>query len=180
MMPLAAQPTVPSHSAACSVDRLSAAFVPEGLAMAVTPFMYPSSPHRCGGPSHVTLALGGWAGRAASPLWQPRAMSVVVATTEAGVGAVQGRLGDLGAHPVQVVATGGSRRWVVAPVAADTAAAEVVAVLQAEGCLAVARPDGGTRLDGWMEHTRPVTIGERISVCVAWSEHDRSGLPGLI
>jgi ribosomal protein L11 methyltransferase len=31
-----------------------------------------------------------------------------------------------------------------------------------------------------MRHTEPITFGERLSVCFAWSEHDRGNLPGLI
>ena len=48
------------------------------------------------------------------------------------------------------------------------------------GQLAVTRPEGGAQLDGWMQHTLPVKFGERLSVCFAWSEHDRSDLSGLI
>ena len=46
--------------------------------------------------------------------------------------------------------------------------------------MAVSRPDGGAGLDRWLEETRPVVFGGRVSACVAWSEHDRGGLPGLI
>jgi ribosomal protein L11 methyltransferase len=46
--------------------------------------------------------------------------------------------------------------------------------------LAVARPADGPRLDAWIEHTRPVTFGSRLSACFAWSEHPRDGLPGLL
>ena len=52
--------------------------------------------------------------------------------------------------------------------------------LRTEGRLAVVRPDGGARLDGWLRHTRPITFDERLSVCFAWSEHDRADLPGVI
>ena len=44
----------------------------------------------------------------------------------------------------------------------------------------VTRPDGGAPLQAWHRDTRPVTIGERISVCYAWSEHERSQLEELI
>ena len=46
--------------------------------------------------------------------------------------------------------------------------------------MAVMRPDGGAPLKAWHRDTRPVTIGERISVCYAWSEHERSQLAELI
>jgi ribosomal protein L11 methyltransferase len=44
----------------------------------------------------------------------------------------------------------------------------------------VARPDDGVRLEAWRQHTRPLIFGDRISVCFAWSEHDRTGLPGVV
>ena len=48
------------------------------------------------------------------------------------------------------------------------------------GLIAVARPDAGPRLAAWRRDTQPLTFGERLSICFAWSEHDRDGLPGLV
>ena len=42
------------------------------------------------------------------------------------------------------------------------------------------RPDGGPQLEAWQRDTRPIRFGDRLSVCVAWSEHDRRDLPGLV
>jgi CRP-like cAMP-binding protein len=36
------------------------------------------------------------------------------------------------------------------------------------------------RLEAWMRHTRPITFGERLSVCFACSEHDRGDRSRLI
>ena len=107
-------------------------------------------------------------------------MIVVVATTEGDLAGVQGRLGERGVGAVRVVAAGDTRRLVLAAVDDESEAERLAAALRAEGGSAVARPDGGARLEAWMRHTRPIRFGERLSVCFAWSEHDRGGLPGLI
>lgn len=107
-------------------------------------------------------------------------MIVVVATSEAEVASVRARLGELGVGATDVVAPGAARRLVLASVDDDAAAGRVAATLQAEGKLAMTRPDGGVRLEGWMQHTRPITFAGRLSVCFVWSEHDRYDLPGLI
>jgi ribosomal protein L11 methyltransferase len=59
-------------------------------------------------------------------------------------------------------------------------AARAVDRLRASGCIAVMRPSSGPRLERWRDDTRPVVVDDRLSVCVAWSEHDRSDLPGLV
>ena len=100
-------------------------------------------------------------------------MIVVVATTEIEAAAVRSRLGELGGSAVKAVPAGEVRRLVLAAVGDEWEAARVVAALRAEGRIAVARPDGGVPLEAWMRHTHPVTFGERLSVCLAWSEHDR-------
>jgi ribosomal protein L11 methyltransferase len=105
---------------------------------------------------------------------------VVVATTEAGVADVRRRLGPLRAPATEVVVPGATRRLVLAPVEDEGEAERMAAALRADGEVAVARPDGGARLEAWRRHTLPMTFGGRLSVCFAWSEHDRRDLPGLV
>ena len=107
-------------------------------------------------------------------------MIVVVATTEAGLPDVQRRLGPLGALATEVVVPGAARRLVLAPVEDEGEAERMAAALRAEGEVALARPEGGARLEAWRRHTRPMTFGGQLSVCFAWSEHDRRNLPGLV
>ena len=111
---------------------------------------------------------------------QHRVAMIAVATTEDKLAEVCGRLRALGARSVEVVAPSDARRVVLAAVDEQPRVACLVASLRAEGAMAVIRPDGGAPLQAWYRDTRPVTFGERLSVCLAWSEHDRRGLPGLI
>ena len=104
---------------------------------------------------------------------------ISVATTEDGLGSACDRLRALDALVVEVVAPGDVRRVVLASMD-EGSEAGLVAALRAEGLLAVMRPDGGAALQKWLRDTAPVTFGDRISVCPAWSEHDRRGLPGLV
>ncbi len=80
----------------------------------------------------------------------------------------------------QVVAPSESRRLLLVPVDDEVQGARLVARLRAEGRLAVLRPATGARLESWVRHTRPVAIGDRLTVCFAWSEHDRRGLPNVL
>ena len=107
-------------------------------------------------------------------------MIVVVATTEDDVAGVRDRLGERGVGAVQVVAPSDARRLVLAAMGDEWEAERLASALRAEGMSAVMRPGGGPRLDAWMRDTRPVTFGERLSVCFAWSEHERADLPGLV
>ena len=113
-------------------------------------------------------------------------MIVVVAAREDEVGHVQARLGELGevgdfnGLTVAVKAVGGGRSLVLATVADHDQAEHLATALRGEGALAVVRPEAGPRLDGWMRHTEPIRFGARLTVCFAWAEHDRAGLPGLI
>jgi ribosomal protein L11 methyltransferase len=102
---------------------------------------------------------------------------VVVATTPHDVAAVRARLA---AYAVDVVAPSASRRLVRTAVDDEWEAERVVSMMRGDGQLAVARPADGARLDAWIRHTRPLTFGDRLAVCFAWSEHDRSGLPTVI
>src|SRR4051794_14992860 len=105
---------------------------------------------------------------------------VVVATTPDEVVAVRARLAELGAPRADVVAVSDVRTLVLAPVKDDCAAERLVAILRGEGQLVVARPDDGARLAAWTQHTHPLVFGGGITVCFAWSEHDRRGLPPVI
>ncbi len=56
----------------------------------------------------------------------------------------------------------------------------MAASLRAEGLVAVTKPQGGAALPRWIADTRPVCFGGRLTVCPAWSEHDRRDRPGLV
>ncbi len=105
---------------------------------------------------------------------------IAVAVGDGEVEAVCSRLRALGVHGIEVVAPGGGRRVVLGVPGEGRGPAEVAASLRAEGLMAVTRPDGGAQLEAWLRDTRPVVFGERLSVCMAWCEHDRAGLPGLV
>jgi ribosomal protein L11 methyltransferase len=104
---------------------------------------------------------------------QPGGVGVVVATTVEAVADVQARLAELGAGSTRVLAPTPQRRLVLVQQPDDLVSERLAVVLRTEGEAAVARPDGGGRLDAWMRDTRPVTFGARLTVCLAWSEHDR-------
>jgi ribosomal protein L11 methyltransferase len=105
---------------------------------------------------------------------------IVVATVESDVGQVRTRLAAAGVAHTRAIAPGAHRRLVLGCLADEWAAERLVADLRGEGLIVVIRPDSGARLAGWHEHTKPITFGERLSVCFAWSEHERRDLPGLI
>ena len=107
-------------------------------------------------------------------------MVIVVVAAGEEVAGVCARLGELGVRAVRVVAPSDVRRLVLAAVDDEWEAERLAAALRREGRMAVTRPDGGPRLDGWVQHTFPITFGTRLTVCPAWSEHDRTDLPGLI
>jgi ribosomal protein L11 methyltransferase len=105
---------------------------------------------------------------------------VVVATTEEAIPGARARLRDLGVTPTEVLAPSDARRLVLAAAADEADAAHLVTLLRAEGWMAVQRPAGGARLAAWIDHTRPIVLGERLSLCFVWSEHDRRGLGNLL
>src|SRR5262245_36319178 len=104
----------------------------------------------------------------------------------------------LGAHAVEVVAPGRTRRVVLAEIdrlvnavglsgpseqARMGRAGEeerVAVALRAEGWAAVTRPHGGPRLEAWRRDTAPTTFDSRLTVCFAWSEHPRPEPPALV
>jgi ribosomal protein L11 methyltransferase len=105
---------------------------------------------------------------------------IVVATTDNGIAHVEARLRQLGVIPTEVLTPSSVRRLVLAPVHDESEGASLVSRLRAEGEVAVVRPEGGPRLAAWWRHTRPVSIGDRLSVCFAWSEHDRRALSNVV
>jgi ribosomal protein L11 methyltransferase len=105
---------------------------------------------------------------------------VVVATTAVGLPGVRARLSGLGVAASDVVAPSDVRRLVLAAVDDEVQAQRLVTRLRAAGELAVMRPSGGARVEAWRRHTQPVTIAGRVSVCFAWSEHDRRDLPDVV
>jgi ribosomal protein L11 methyltransferase len=105
---------------------------------------------------------------------------VVIATTEADLAEMRCRLRALGSRATEIMVAGATRRLLLAPVADEGEAEQMAAALRAEGKAAVTRPEGGARLEAWRRHTIPMTFGGRLSVCFAWSEHDRRDLPGLV
>jgi ribosomal protein L11 methyltransferase len=107
---------------------------------------------------------------------------VVLATTEDGLPEAKEQLAALGL-PVEGLATqapSDTRRLILIPTDDDAQAACLVARLRAEGRHAVMRSEAGPRLDSWVRHTEPVAVGDRLTICFVWSEHDRRGLPNLL
>ncbi len=107
-------------------------------------------------------------------------MMVVAVATGPSVPHLAARLDRLGARVTEVLSPSDTRTLLVAPVADEEEGVRVVSDLRAEGHFAVLRPAGGPRLQMWIEHTRPITIGTRLSLCFVWSEHDRRGVPNVI
>ncbi len=105
---------------------------------------------------------------------------LAVATIREDLPSVTAALEQLGAQIVDIVAPGGERLVALARVADDRSTESVSARLRVAGHMAVTRPDGGARLAAWERDTAPVAFGDRLSVCLAWSEHDRSGFANLV
>jgi len=106
-------------------------------------------------------------------------MIVVLATTEDELPAAKARLRELGVTATTVAAPSDARRLLLGPVD-ESEGARLVARLHAEGQLAVLRPAGGAQLGAWTHHTSPITIGQRLTLCFAWSEQDRRGLTNVV
>jgi ribosomal protein L11 methylase PrmA len=105
---------------------------------------------------------------------------VVVATTEDQLRAARRGLRELGVTPAEVVAPSEARRLLLVPVDDQSEGPRLVARLRAIGQLAVLRPADGMQLEAWTRHTRPIAISERLTLCFAWSEHDRRGLANVV
>lgn len=106
-------------------------------------------------------------------------MIVVLATTEAELAGARARLVELGLTPAEAPAPSDARRLLLAPVD-ESEGVRLVARLRGEGWPAVLRPASGAHLGTWERHTRPTVIGARLTVCFAWSEHDRRGLSNVV
>jgi len=107
-------------------------------------------------------------------------MIVVLATTRDELPDAGARLRELGVIAEEVVAPSDARRLLLVRVDDESAAVRLVAVLRAEGQLAVLRPAGGAQLGAWKRHTRPIAIGDRLALCFVWSEHDRRALSNVV
>lgn len=105
---------------------------------------------------------------------------IAIATSEDELVQMCDRLRALGVRSLDVVAPGGTRRVLLAVMDDERSEEDLVASLWDEGAMAATRPDGGAALQAWFRDTRPLTFGGRLSVCHAWSEHDRSDLARLI
>jgi ribosomal protein L11 methyltransferase len=114
-------------------------------------------------------------------IWMENGLVIVVlATMEQHLLEATRRMSELGVPPSETLAPGGPRMLLLAPAVDEAEGALAVAHLRAEGRTAVLRPDGGPRLAAWARHTRPIEITGRLTVCFAWSEHDRRDLPGVV
>ena len=108
---------------------------------------------------------------------------VVLATTRDELDRARTRLAQLGlttVEEVEEVAPAANRRLLRAPVRDEAVGAGITSRLRAEGWSAVLRPAGGPQLAGWVRHTEPITVHDRLTVSFVWSEHDRRDRPNVI
>ncbi|MEQ8839568.1 MAG: 50S ribosomal protein L11 methyltransferase [Acidimicrobiales bacterium] len=105
---------------------------------------------------------------------------LAVATTADRIDALIRRLCDFGLLAAEHRAPGEARRVVVARLDDESTSESAAVALRAEGWMAVTRPAEGPALAAWHSATRPVVIADRFGICLAWSEHDRAGLPAMI
>jgi len=105
---------------------------------------------------------------------------IAVATNADNEAAVRARLEAGGASSIDVLTLSSDRSVVTAELADEWAVEPLATALRAEGLLATSRPRKGAARDRWFENTRPLTFRDRVTICPAWSAHDRASLPGLI
>jgi ribosomal protein L11 methyltransferase len=105
---------------------------------------------------------------------------IVLAASEDDVPGTRAHLCDLGLTIEQVLAPSEAVRLLLVPVDDESAGGQVVARLRAEGRRAVLRPAGGVQLEAWTRHTSPVAVGDKITLCFVWSEHDRCDLSNVL
>lgn len=103
----------------------------------------------------------------------PDGAFVVVAAGDDARAAV-GELRARGATAVEERWVARDRALLYARFADDTSAGRVVADLRSRGWPAVVRPVGGGHLAAWHASTRPVVVGDRLTVCFPWTELDRA------
>lgn len=105
---------------------------------------------------------------------------IAVATTGEAMPRLRARLEHLDVQSSVLLEPGGERRVVLVTLVDEHRSEPAAVGLRADGWMAVTRPAGGAALAAWTRDTRPVTVGGRVSLCLAWAEHDRAGLPGLV
>jgi ribosomal protein L11 methyltransferase len=105
---------------------------------------------------------------------------LAIATTDHELAAIEDRLAEFDLDSLTVAKPSEVRLVLLAALTDDAATERVARTLRAEGLMAVTRPDGGSALGAWLRDTRPVTVAEKLTVCPAWSEHDRGGLPAVL
>lgn len=105
---------------------------------------------------------------------------IAVATTHDRIPTLRSRLADFGLRSLSVAEPSEHRQVVLATLADGVRGEATANALRAEGWMAVSRPLGGAGLAAWERDTCPVTIRDRVSLCLAWSEHPRDGLVGVI
>ena len=105
---------------------------------------------------------------------------LAIATTDDEIEALTDRLRRFAVRSSDLRSPGATRRVLLIELRDESVAERVAVALRAEGWMAVTRPAGGAALEAWQRSTRPITIGDRLSICLAWSEHTRTDLPGLI
>src|SRR4051812_5713390 len=103
---------------------------------------------------------------------------IVVATTGDELDELRHEVEALGGNIGAVTGCGAGRLVVEADGADEGDVEHLAAALRAGGFAAVTRPSGA-RLTAWLADAEPVRFGERLTVCAAWSTHDRATLPGL-
>ncbi len=105
---------------------------------------------------------------------------LAIATTDGQLDELHSTLQTVGAQSFEIVEPGGERLVVLATVSDAWETALMASELRAGGFMAVTRPDGGAGLKAWHRNTEPARFGDRLSICLAWSEHDRAGMSNLI
>jgi ribosomal protein L11 methyltransferase len=105
---------------------------------------------------------------------------IAIATTGDQIDRLTDALGALEAEIIDSISPGRSRLILLAQPRGVESSEKIAVALRGDGEMAVSRPDGGAALARWHENTRPVSFGDRLSICLAWSEHDRRNLGNLI
>lgn len=105
---------------------------------------------------------------------------IAIATTSDQVDRLTDVLDALEVEIIDSISPGRDRLILLARPAEAESSERVAVALREHGEMAVSRPSDGAALVRWHENTRPVRFGDRLSICLAWSEHDRTNLKNLI